>query len=534
MKSENGDTLRKLRHELRTPLNHILGYAEMLMEDAGLQRNEKFLARLSEIRAAATELVAVIGGDVSDRESLRERVAGPVSKILEQSAALLGQAPGESVSDLERIRAAAGRLLALAGEAGASSSEEETAAEDRSAAVVEGLETAAVAGMGRLLVVDDNEDNREVLRRHLQRQGYHIAVAENGLRALETVRQGGFDLVLLDIVMPALDGFEVLKRMKAEPALRDIPVIMISALDEIQSVVRCIEMGAEDYLGKPFDPVLLRARIGASVEKKRLRDQLVVQEKLASLGTLTAGIAHEIRNPLNFVTNFAELSVELVRELRQSLDPAAAGGVEDILADLEQNAAKIRDHGKRADSIVHSMLLHSRSQPGEREMTDFNALVADNINLAYHGLRAQDASFSATIESEYDPSVGLVSVVPQDINRVFLNIANNAFYAVHQKGKTAGEGFKPTVRVCTRNAGARVEVSIRDNGNGVAKATRKKIFTPFFTTKPAGAGTGLGLSISYDVVVREHHGEILVESEEGSFAEFRVILPRGEEQGAAT
>jgi signal transduction histidine kinase len=267
---------------------------------------------------------------------------------------------------------------------------------------------------------------------------------------------------------------------------------------------------------------------------RETQKQLVLQEKLASLGALTAGIAHEIKNPLNFVNNFAALSKDVVSELRceleaqkHRLDERSRALVEECLTDLQQNVAKISEHGRRADAIVRDMLAHARSGSGTRRQTDLNALVAEYANLAYHGLRAQDASFNVKLETAFDPRAGSIAVVPEDLGRVVLNVVNNACYAVDEKRKQLGDGFIPTVRVETRDAAGRVEIRVRDNGNGVPESVREKVFQPFFTTKPAGAGTGLGLSISYDIVVQDHGGEFRVESEAGEYAEFIVVLPRG-------
>lgn len=398
---------------------------------------------------------------------------------------------------------------------------------------------------GAILVVDDNPVNRQMLAQHVAQLGHRVTAAENGRQALRLLREGTFDLVLLDVLMPEMDGFAALERIKADERLRSLPVIMISGLDEVESVVRCIEAGAEDYLNKPFDPVILRARINACLEKKRLRDaearrtreleaalrelkaaqdRLVVHQKLASLGALTAGIAHEIRNPLNFVTNFAQLAAEQVAELRAAL-PGAGGEAAELLGQLAQSVAKIREHGQRADQIVRSMLLHARGQPGQRQRTDLNALVAEFVNLAWHGMRGLDATFRVAVETDLDPALPAVEVLAQELSRVVLNLAQNACYAAHEKAKSAGPGFTPRVVVRTRNLGGGVELRVWDNGNGVPAAVREKLFTPFFTTKPAGAGTGLGLSISYDIVVRLHKGELRVESEEGRYAEFIVTLP---------
>ncbi len=265
-----------------------------------------------------------------------------------------------------------------------------------------------------------------------------------------------------------------------------------------------------------------------TAEIKATQEKLVTQSKLAALGALTAGIAHEIKNPLNFVNNFAELSRELVQELEQELTkptPDKAAIIE-ILHTLQQNAARINEHGKRADSIVKSMLQHSRGKAGERQPTDINAMLEEDINLAYHGMRAQDNSFNIKIEKDLDQSIDKIEVVPQDISRVFLNIINNGCYEAHRKKIAQNISFVPILSVRTRKLKDKVEIRIRDNGNGIPEAVREKLFTPFFTTKPAGQGTGLGLSISYDIVVHGHNGQISFETEEGKFTEFVITIPR--------
>jgi ligand-binding sensor domain-containing protein/signal transduction histidine kinase len=271
---------------------------------------------------------------------------------------------------------------------------------------------------------------------------------------------------------------------------------------------------------------------------KDAQHQLVLSEKMASLGQLTAGIAHEIKNPLNFITNFAVLSKELAQELREELahekdrvDPKRAIEITEILDNLEQNVRKIDEHGKRADSIVRGMLLHSRGKAGERQDTDLNALLSEYTNLAYHGMRAQDQSFNVKIETDFDPTIGKVSIVPQDLSRAFLNIVNNACYAANDKRKSATNGFSPTVKVSAKNLGAKVEIRIRDNGNGIPKDVMDKIFNPFFTTKPASVGTGLGLSITYDIIRQEHKGEITVNTQPGEFTEFVIVIPKDSNKG---
>jgi signal transduction histidine kinase len=262
------------------------------------------------------------------------------------------------------------------------------------------------------------------------------------------------------------------------------------------------------------------------------QEKLVTQEKLASLGQLTAGIAHEIKNPLNFVNNFAELSIELLDELKEHLEKYRnllteedVANIEDILSDLDQNAKKINEHGKRADSIVRSMLQHSRGKSGLRQATDINAMIDEDLNLAYHGMRAQNSEFNITIEKEFDNTVKNIEVVPQDMSRVFLNIITNGFYEAHKKKVKNGNDFSPKLVVTSKNLGKQVEIRIRDNGNGIPATARDRLFEPFFTTKPTGQGTGLGLSLSYDIVVKEHKGELMFETEEGKFTEFVIKIP---------
>ena len=246
---------------------------------------------------------------------------------------------------------------------------------------------------------------------------------------------------------------------------------------------------------------------------------------MASLGELTAGIAHEIQNPLNFVNNFSEVSNELLDELQTELAGGNADEAKEILSDLKLNLEKINFHGKRADSIVKGMLQHSRASSGQKEPTDINALADEYLRLAYHGLRAKDKSFNANFTTEFDNTIGRISVIPQDIGRVILNLLTNAFYVVSEKKKMVGESFSPTVSIGTRKTSDGVEVWIRDNGNGIPAGIIDKIFQPFFTTKPAGQGTGLGLSMCYEIVKQGHGGELKVETTEGAGSLFTVHLP---------
>jgi signal transduction histidine kinase len=270
-------------------------------------------------------------------------------------------------------------------------------------------------------------------------------------------------------------------------------------------------------------------------ELKLAQANLIQAEKMASLGQLTAGIAHEIKNPLNFVNNFASLSVGLLDELTEAAAPALAAlderrrrEVDEASDMLVGNLHRIVEHGKRADNIVKSMLAHSRSAGGDRQTVDLNALVDESLNLAYHGARAQDQNFNITIERAYDKNIEPITLVPQDMTRVFLNLFGNAFYATNQRQReTNNEDFKPTLVVSTRDRGKAVEVRVHDNGSGIPSEIRNQLFQPFFTTKPTGEGTGLGLSISHEVVTKQHCGTIEVSSVVGKFTEFTVSLPRG-------
>jgi signal transduction histidine kinase len=259
-------------------------------------------------------------------------------------------------------------------------------------------------------------------------------------------------------------------------------------------------------------------------ELKSAQSQLIQSEKMASLGELTAGIAHEIQNPLNFVNNFSEVSGELIDEMNVALEKGDLEDAKVIASDIQQNLSKIAHHGKRADSIVKGMLQHSRSSTGQKELTDINALCDEYLRLSYHGLRAKDSTFNAGFETQFDRSVGSISVVPQEIGRILLNLLNNAFYAVNEKAQKGIEGYAPKVVVRTEKLGGNINIVVEDNGMGIPERIKEKIFQPFFTTKPTGQGTGLGLSLSYDIV-KAHGGQLQCESKDGQYTIFRIQLP---------
>lgn len=260
-------------------------------------------------------------------------------------------------------------------------------------------------------------------------------------------------------------------------------------------------------------------------ELKLTQLQLIEKEKMASLGEMSAGIAHEIQNPLNFVNNFSEVNMELINELKQGLKEGNLEDVEGLADDLQQNLEMINGHGKRADSIVKAMLEHSRTATGQKEPTDLNKLANDTLQISYKSFCSKDAGFSTSINTFFDDGIGKISVIPQSISKVFLNLFNNAFYAVNEKKNNLGANYSPLIAVTTKKNGSNIQITVSDNGTGISPVIIKKIFHPFFTTKPTGQGTGLGLSLSYDII-KAHGGEINVESAEGGLTSFTIYLPK--------
>jgi signal transduction histidine kinase len=303
---------------------------------------------------------------------------------------------------------------------------------------------------------------------------------------------------------------------------------------QIKSKNRMIIFGAITVLFSVVGVILIRnnrqkRRANLKLSKaysnlKSTQAQLIQSEKMASLGELTAGIAHEIQNPLNFVNNFSDVNNELLSEMKDEMDKGNIEDAKSIANDIIGNEEKINYHGKRADAIVKGMLQHSRTSSGQKELSDINALVDEYLRLAYHGLRAKDKLFDAKVETDFDPSAGKINIVPQEIGRVILNLINNAFYAVNEKTKLQAASYTPQVLASTKRVGNNILISVADNGNGIPKGIIEKIFQPFFTTKPTGQGTGLGLSLAYDIV-KAHGGEIEVETKDNEGSEFIILLP---------
>ncbi|MGF1533118.1 MAG: sensor histidine kinase [Bernardetiaceae bacterium] len=426
----------------------------------------------------------------------------------------------------------------------------------------------------KILIVDDVPSNLFTLKVLLEEHfDADILEGNSGFEALEILMKSTVDLIILDIQMPEMDGFQTAKLIRSRRKTKNIPIVFLTAAYKSEDFrQKGLSLGATDYLTKPIDDYQLTTRIKSYLSiirlerdhkreleqkvKERTRElaesnqklettleklrnaqrQVIAQEKLASLGELTAGIAHEIKNPLNFIINFSELSQELLEEMVQVVQPVQSRlsnpekeEINAILGDLKENAQKINEHGKRADSIINNMLVHSYEKKGVMQETALNTMLQEYASLAYHSMLNNYKGFACAVEFDLDTAIGEVRMIPQDMSRVFLNILNNAFYALYKKKQLQDE-FKPVLLVRTIHQGDKVEVIFRDNGLGISEEIVEKIFNPFFTTKPAGEGTGLGLSICYDIVRNIHKGDIQVASRENEFTEFSIFLPLGRHQ----
>ncbi|MGL5081973.1 MAG: hybrid sensor histidine kinase/response regulator [Microcoleaceae cyanobacterium] len=408
-----------------------------------------------------------------------------------------------------------------------------------------------------VLIVDDTPTNLKVLSKTLTNAGIEVTVAINGEMAVQQVEYDPPELILLDVLMPGINGFETCRKLKSNPSTSNVPVIFMTALSEAVDKVKGLSIGAVDYITKPFEEEEVLARIkvhlqlrgltkmlekqnqelGQVVQQlKTVQQQMITQEKLATIGTLTAGVAHELRNPLNFVNNYAESSIEMSDELLEELenqakniDPNSLDYMKEILADLRQNSVTIQQNGQRAENVIQNMLMQARTDSVSPQLTDLNTLLDQAVKLAYKSRRGRGDDLRLSISTDYDKTIQRFKVIPSDLSRAFINLVDNACYALQQKQaqkRQSGEDFIAQLLIQTRNQSDAVEIRIRDNGPGISENIREKILLPFFTTKPSGEGTGLGLSITQDIIVGQHGGTLNVETEIGNYTEFIIRLPK--------
>jgi signal transduction histidine kinase len=581
-------SLASLKHQLRTPLNHIIGYSEMLQEEAEDQGEESFIAGLQQIRAAGQQLLALINDNLdsltieSGKASisrLRHQLRKPISQIISSSKTLQRRAESQGqlgpVHDLQKISAAARSLLAFSDDSATLSDIEANSLPSRletfskSAASPfpgnvalsreEPFSSGPKLGQSLLLVVEDNETSRDMLCRRLERQRHQVAAA-NGRQAIAMVRANSFDLILLDLMMPDMNGYQVLEQLKSDDSLRYIPVIMLSALEEVDSAVRCIEMGAEDYLSKPFNPILLKARIDACLEKKRLRDQeglylqsiesinielekrveervkelkkaneklviemaerkrleqqLLQSQKMESIGRLAGGIAHDFNNLLTPIMGYASLGA-------MSLPPEHP---------VHSHLEEVKKSAERASKLTHQLLAFSRGQIIEPKVINLNDLIL-NMDELIRRLIGEDIEL-VTIPT---PDLNPVKVDPGQMEQVLMNLVVNARDAMPEGGKltiatvNVRLDAKHTRQHTDVSAGRYATLSVTDTGIGITSEVKAHLFEPFFTTKEKGKGTGLGLATCYGIV-KQNSGHIEVNSEPGRGTTFRIYLPRTEEK----
>ncbi|MGB3692454.1 MAG: response regulator [Spirulinaceae cyanobacterium] len=427
-----------------------------------------------------------------------------------------------------------------------------------------------------ILIVDDSPHNLEILSDTLTDAGFEFAIATTGEAALEQLNYVAVSLILLDVMMPGIGGFETCRRLQANPATANIPIIFMTALTDVDSKVKGLSLGAVDYITKPFAQGEVIARINLhlklsqltrsleqkvsdrtqalekaqkqlevyvqtledkvearTLELQAVQQQLISQEKLASLGALTAGVAHELRNPLNFVNNYAEGSAELGGELLEilareadSFTPESLRECQEIATDIKNNAIAIQTHGQRAASTIRNMMQHARSDDRYCQKTHLNRLVDEARQLAYHSRRSLDNSFNVTFVTVYDESIGELELFSASLSRAFINLIDNACYAAWSHYLQQGEPFAPKLWIKTKNHSKAVEISIRDNGAGIPDEIVEKVFEPFFTTKPTGEGIGLGLSLTHEIIVGQHGGNLIVETDSGAYTEFIISLPK--------
>ncbi|NEQ74266.1 MAG: response regulator [Okeania sp. SIO2C9] len=420
-----------------------------------------------------------------------------------------------------------------------------------------------------ILIVDDNPIDLKLAITVLESYNFKVLVSVDGENCLKQAIESSPDIILLDVLMPIIDGFEICKRLKAIPETRDIPVIFMTALSDIEDKITGFELGAVDYVTKPIiiDEVLARVKVHIQLRQlteklknknvllleeitqrkaaeaklketlrqlKTAQKQIIAKEKLAYLGTLTSGIAHELCNPLNFIQNFAQLSTDLVEELMEELalesnkmEPEKFEEFQEIINDIKQNSDSIYQHGKRAEKIIKGMIRHTQIDHNSLQLSDIHNMLNESLHLSCQKLWEKE-NVPMTIQINYDESINKIKLSFSDIFQAFMNIIDNSCYALKTKleqQETANQDFNPTLSVQTYNLGEKVAIHINDNGIGISSKVKDKIFDPFFTTKSPGEGVGLGLSLVHQIIVEQHHGSIKVETKAGKYAEFIIEIP---------
>lgn len=377
-----------------------------------------------------------------------------------------------------------------------------------------------------ILIVDDNPTNLKVLSYTLMNEGFELAIATNGSEALEQIAEEKPALILLDVMMPGIDGFETCSRLKANPATEDIPIIFMTALSDTVDKVKGLSIGAVDYISKPFEAVDVLARIRVHLRLQAAQKRMLAQEKLAALGTLAAGIAHELRNPLNFVTNYAEIAETTLTELlHNNSEVCPASETNRILQEVREDITSIYHHSQRAEQTIKSMMqLARRDRQPHWEATVLETLLNQATQLAYQSFRTRYPGFFLEIITDYDPTLDTISVIPSDFSRAAIALVDNACYALYQKQQQQAN-FQPQLQLKTQANLQGITITFRDNGNGIPAALTRHLFDPFFTTKPPGEGTGLGLSLAQNIIVEQHGGNLTFYSEIGQYTEFTIALP---------
>jgi signal transduction histidine kinase len=435
-----------------------------------------------------------------------------------------------------------------------------------------------------ILIVDDTPINLDVISDTLIDAGFEVAIATSGERMFKQLQWVVPDLILLDVRMPIMSGFEVCQQLKSMETFKDIPILFMTALSDTESKTKGFELGAVDYITKPFQEIEVLARIKTHLQLRRLtknleqqvlqrtidlekanqqlaeysqtlenrveertaalreaQERVIAQEKLASLGTLTAGVAHELRNPLNFVKNYAEGSIELAQDLFEILQPTIhsiesvkAQHVQTLIADLQENATTICRHSRRAAAIITSMMQHAHTdiENPNAQLILINDLLKEAVKLSCDSRWAQHSDFQIVIDTDYALDIGMIEAIASNLMRAFINLVDNAYDALRSKNSALAQDasqhdapYVPTLKISTQLVENHVEIRIRDNGCGIDPQIQAKILDPFFTTKPPGSGTGLGLSLTHDIIVKQHHGSIAITSKLGEFTEFVVTLP---------